>query len=81
MSLIKKVENEPGLIRDEYSKAIISTDKSSYQKYLAQRDKLKKEREVAQNATSEIHEIKEELSNLKTLVLSLIEAINNKSKK
>ena len=75
-----KVENEPGLIRDEYSKALISTDNSNCQKYLAQREKIKKEREVAHNTTSEIHEIKEELSNLKTLVLSLIKAINNQSK-
>jgi hypothetical protein len=76
-----KVKNEPGLIRDEHSKAIISTDSSSHKRYLAQREKLKKEREVAQNTTSEIHEIKEELSNLKTLVLSLVETINNQSKK
>jgi len=75
-----KVKNEPGLIRDEYSKALISTETSNYQKYLAQRERLKKEKEVVQNTTSEIHAIKEELSNLKTLVLSLIEAINNQSK-
>lgn len=75
-----KVENEPGLIRDEYSKAIISTETSNYQNYLAQRERLKKEKEVVQNTTSEIHAIKEELSNLKTLVLSLIETINNQSK-
>jgi 5-methylcytosine-specific restriction endonuclease McrBC GTP-binding regulatory subunit McrB len=76
-----KVKNEPGLIRDEHSKAIISTDSSSHQRYLAQREKIKRERELVETTTTQISEIKEELNTLKNLVLSLVETINNQSKK
>jgi len=75
-----KVKNEPGLIRDDFSKGIISTDSGEYKKYLLQREQLRRTREQNFSTASEISDIKQELKELKDLVFSLITIINNKTK-
>jgi hypothetical protein len=60
-----KVKNELGLVRDEYSKAIINTDAHGYASYIAARDKKLQEQQQLDDLTSEVAE-------LKRLVASLI---------
>ena len=41
------VENEPNLVRDNYSKAIINTDITGYEEYMERKKRfLKKEEEI-----------------------------------
>lgn len=75
-----KVQNESGLIRDDFSKGIISTDSNGYTKYLLQREQLRRAREQSSSTTNEIADIKQELKDLKNLVLSLATTINNQIK-
>lgn len=59
-----KVENEPALIRDEYSKAIINTDSSGYKNYVEQRGRLRQQQEKLDNLASEVSELKKLVSAL-----------------
>lgn len=64
------VENEPNLVRDNYSKAIINTDITGYEEYMERKKKfLKKE--------DEIKDLKNEMGELKNLVKTLIDKIGN----
>ena len=63
-----KVENSH-LIRDPYSKALLSTDRSGLDKYL--QEKKKKEDEQAKFA--EIDSLKNEVNELKDMVKELLQ--------
>jgi hypothetical protein len=54
-----KVENEPALVRDEYSKAIINTDSSGYNNYVEQRGRLRQQQEKLDLLASEVSELKQ----------------------
>ena len=62
-----KVENEDHLYRDVNTGAIINTDRSSFAKYKASRNKYR-------NMEHELDYVKGELSELKTLLKQLIES-------
>jgi|TARA_Y100000992_G_scaffold256000_1_gene189337 uncharacterized coiled-coil DUF342 family protein len=64
----QKIEDNPNLIRDSYSKAIINTDVEAYEKYLLLKSKLKSDKK-------EIDSLKNEVSELKDLVKDLINKI------
>jgi hypothetical protein len=65
MKKMIRVEGEKNLYRDASSGAIINTDEHEYSQYIAQREKRKKERQ-------EILELKNELSEIKTLLVQLL---------
>lgn len=58
------VEGNITLKRDPFSKAIINTDKTAYEKYISLRDQKSKERE-------EIESIKNDLAEVKSLLAQL----------
>lgn len=58
------VEGNTTLKRDPFSKAIINTDKTAYEKYISLRDQKNKERE-------EIESIKNDLAEVKYLLAQL----------
>ena len=60
-----KVENEETLRRDSKNSAILETDMNSLELYRRRREQVKQK-------DKEIQEMKEEISNLKDLVYSLI---------
>lgn len=59
------VEGNSCLKRDSFSKAIINSDKSSFDNYISLRDQKIKER-------NEIESIKSELAEVKTLLAQLV---------
>jgi hypothetical protein len=59
-----KVENEPALIRDEYSKAIVNTDSEGYKSYVEQRARAQQQQEKLDNLASEVSELKKLVSAL-----------------
>lgn len=71
MSLVK-IENEKNLLRDENSKAILSTDMTSLQKYRFSRNLKQKTLEEQKNIVEEQNNIKKELSEIKELLSTLI---------
>jgi len=64
-----KVDGHNQLYRDEQTQAIINKDNEEYESYILRRNKLKRERE-------EIKNLKNEVSDLKKLITTLIEKID-----
>ena len=63
MSLIK-IENYENLVKDTKSGAIVNTNTSDYQSYLANRDRLEKEKARLDSLEGEISDIKQMLQTL-----------------
>lgn len=57
--------NEAGLERDPHSKAIVATDNAAYNKYVMQRKQI-------QQKDDEMAQMKNEISELRNLVLTLL---------
>lgn len=66
-----KVKNNENLVRDEYTNAVVNTNQAEYQAYLRQREHLKKQKEKTVTLESQINNMKDEISELKSLILQL----------
>lgn len=72
MERIVKIEGKDGLVRDISTRAIINTNRSEYQNYINRRDAaLSKQRQFEEHS-EEINNIKTELSDIKQMLLLLI---------
>ena len=72
MTTIVKIEGKDGLVRDISTSAIINTNRSEYQNYINRRDAaLSKQRQFEEHS-EEINNIKTELSEIKQMLLLLI---------
>ncbi len=67
----KKVKGHDHLIKDEFSKAVINTDKEGYTLY-------KKRRTLMQTKNNEILELKSEMTELKIMMSQVLEKCNGK---
>ena len=67
-----KIQDRDSLVRDMTSGAIINTDTSEYQNYLIKRTAFKKMKEQLYENSEEIAEIKNDISEIKQLLISLI---------
>ena len=65
-----QVEDNPHLVRDNFSRGIINTDTNAYNNYM-----LKKEHKLKQ--TDEFNSLKNDVHELKGLVKDLINKIGN----
>jgi hypothetical protein len=67
-----KVKDSDSLVRDISSGAIINTNTAEYETYLNRRMKNKEVRQQVQSNAVEIKELKSEISEIKSLLISLI---------
>ncbi len=72
MSKVLKVEGHADLVRDEYSSAIINTNKSEYEQYMARKKAMQKNRDEIRDACREINNLKQELYEIKDLIKKLV---------
>jgi hypothetical protein len=72
MVTLVKVKDKDSLVRDMTSGAIINTNTTEYEMYLKRRNANKQMKDQLQSNTEEIKEIKTELSEIKSLLISLI---------
>ena len=63
-----KVENQPNLERDEYSQAIVNTNKSAYQIYMDRRMKAEKSQDDIRSCVKEINSLKKDFKDIKNLL-------------
>jgi hypothetical protein len=70
MSLIK-VKDHPSLVRDAYSKNVLSTDTHGYNTYLEQRERLKRQQ-------TDIESMKQDIQELKDLLLQIASKLQGK---
>ena len=72
MGKVLKVEGYQDLVRDEYSSAIVNTNKSDYEKYMQRRKAMKKNNDKIRDACREINNLKQELYEIKDLIKQLV---------
>lgn len=68
-----KVEGHSNLIRDEETKAILNTNMSDYNAYIAQKRIKEKENQKLQDLEKDFVNMKEDLNEIKSLLRSLID--------
>lgn len=66
-----KIKGKDHLIKDEYSQAVINTDKDAYTLY-------KKRKVIMQSKNKEIESLKLEMSELKIMMTQVLEKCNGK---
>ena len=66
-----KIKGKDHLVKDEYSKAVINTDKDAYTLY-------KKRKVIMQSKNKEIENLKLEMSELKIMMTQVLEKCNGK---
>lgn len=71
-----KVENEAELLKDSASKAVINTNTSAREMYLLQRQAKARELESINKNTNDIALLKEEISDIKTMLKIILEKVN-----
>ena len=64
-----KIKGKDHLIKDEYSKAVINTDRDAYTLY-------KRRQTIMQVKNGEIEQLKSEMSELKTMMTQVLERCN-----
>lgn len=67
-----KVKDNDNLVRDMSSGAIINTNTAEYEAYLQRRKTNKEVRQKLESNSAEIRELKSEISEIKSLLISLI---------
>ena len=66
-----KIKGKEHLVKDEYSKAVINTDKDAYTLY-------KKRKLIMQSKNKEIEDLKIEMSELKIMMTQILDKCNGK---
>ena len=67
-----KVKNQPNLMRDPSSNAILNDNQSGYDEYIARRDAANKQKEKSLNVEEDVANLKSELSEIKSLLKELV---------
>ena len=65
--------SEYKFIRDNNSKAVLNTDVSALEQYKISRDKKIKEQSTLQNCVTDINSLKDDMQEIKNLLLKLSE--------
>lgn len=67
-----KVKDNPSLVRDKNTRAIVNTDTKAYEIYMS--EKLFREQVMKQQQTTsqDIHNVKQDIQELKSLIITLI---------
>jgi len=74
--------DKPGLVRDTYSKAIISSDNKALQEYRIRAQKIKENQikiESINTVKEDMNNLKEEMADIKGLLMQIISKENNKN--
>ena len=69
---VVKIQDRESLVRDMTSGAVINTDKTEYENYLIKRNATKQMKLQIEKNSEEIAEIKNDISEIKQLLISLI---------
>jgi len=70
-----KVEGKTDLVRDTDTNAIINVDKSGYQAYITNRDKLLSDKERIEKLETQVSDIKGDLDEIKDLLLKALKGL------
>ena len=68
-----KVQGHDGLVRDASTKAIVNTNKTEYEEYMARRKEAELKQLEEQSQKQEISNIKSEISEIKQMLAILLQ--------
>jgi hypothetical protein len=68
-----KVEGYSNLIRDPNTNSIINTNMTEYQEYISRRNSKGEENQKIQNLESDVANMKDDLTEIKSLLRSLVD--------
>lgn len=71
------VEGHDGLYRDLKTNSIVNTDEDAYLKYVSQRNKKREQDIKLETAERDINLLKDEIAEIKNLLLELVNKNNN----
>ena len=77
MATIVKIKTNDSLARDLSSGAVINTNKTEYENYISRRKRNSEVNEQLKKNCDEISEIKNELSEVKDLLLAMLKQESN----
>ncbi len=66
-----RVKDSPHLFRDGETNAIVNTNKMEYDNYLKMKNAKEKEKQKLSNLESELESVKNDISEIKSLILGL----------
>lgn len=70
MSLVQ-IKDKQSLVRDTYSKAVLSTDKNGLNEYLAKKEIAKKQNEEKEETKMRLKKLEEDMNEIKSLLLEI----------
>ena len=73
MSEYKQVEDNPDLIKDMHSKAVINTNRTAYLAAVQRKKTFEMQKDGLRDATREINILKSEMHEIKSLLVKLVE--------
>lgn len=73
------VENNKDLVRDPFTNAIINSNRTEYENYVSNYNRLKKEQEEFQQLKTDVSSLSSNIDEIKTLLTLLIKEKNNDS--
>lgn len=77
MNKFIKVENNPGLVRDAESNAIINVDEEGYKAYKRNKQSIKQKLFQEQAKEARINKLESDVSDLKAGVAKILEILTN----
>jgi hypothetical protein len=72
MSLVRIKEN-PGLVRDTHSKALLNTDKRALDEYLIKVEMAKKQNAEKEESKMRLQNLEKEMSEIKSLLMEIVQ--------
>ena len=72
MSLVK-IDGNNGLVRDTHSKAILNTDRTGLEKYMAEREIALKQMQEKTELKDKVHKLETDMSEIKSLLQELVQ--------
>ena len=76
MPLVQIKEN-PGLVRDTHSKAVLNNDRKALNEYLMKVESAKKQNAEKEETKMRLTKLEENMSEIKTLLLEIAQLRNN----
>ena len=75
---LRQVKDKPNLIRDETTRAVINIDNNGFAEYVNQYERLKQQQELILNNAQEVKNLKEEMSEIKSLIQQIATKLQGK---
>lgn len=67
-----KIENQHHLLRDEHTSAIINTNKTEYENYISNYNRMKREKEELSKLKDDVSSLNSDVQEIKSLLKLLI---------